>query len=315
MGICRVCSKRSVPLMGKQAQLPILSKRMEEILQAAHFYRYMTALDGAHLFFSPKAITHVRAVLNLLAGGYDFQTNNYLYRFRLPAQGNAERVYTLGSRGRDFLLSELGMPAGWYFRPQKVKHLSYSHMAHSLILTRFLVAAQSWVKTHPDFRILQKRISYEISQHPVHVNVTYGGHRETIKVIPDAWLLFERTGGEMFPILLEIDRGTEYQQKFKQHIRARIEFIRSGAYREMFGTQAVMIVYATTGDIPEYRETRRTAMCNWTREVLIEQKREKWASIFRFGSLVLDEMYAMPLFEKPVWYQPDVAESVALLKK
>src|SRR4051794_34227098 len=210
MGTCWVRSKRSVRVVSKQAQkLPILSKRMEEILQAMHFYRYMTALDVAHLFFSPKAITHVRAVLNLLAGGYDFQTHNYLYRFRLPAQGNAERVYTLGSRGRDFLLNELGLPADWYFRPQKVKHLSYSHMAHSLILTRFLVAAQSWVKAHPDFRILQKRISYEISQHPVNVNMTFRGERVTIKVIPDAWLLFERADGKRGSILLEIDRGTE----------------------------------------------------------------------------------------------------------
>jgi hypothetical protein len=111
---------------------------------------------------------------------------------------------------------------------------------------------------------------------------------------------------------LEIDRGTEYQQKFKQHVRARIEFIRSGKYIELFGTEAVTVAYLTTGERPEYRETRRKAMCGWTQEVLVEQKREKWTSVFRFCALSLDEVYMTPLFESREWYLPGEQNPISL---
>ena len=109
----------------------ILSRRDEHILKAVHFYRYMTALDITHLLFSPSAITHVRAVLSELAGGEDQQNGHYLFRFRLPntTTGNTERVYTLGSRGRDLLANGFGIPVDWYYRPHKMSYASYSHLS------------------------------------------------------------------------------------------------------------------------------------------------------------------------------------------
>jgi hypothetical protein len=74
----------------------------------------------------------------------------------------------------------------------------------------------------------------------------------------------------------------------------------------------VMIAYATTGQKPEYRETRRAAMCAWTQEVLAELHRENWASIFRFHSLCLDTIYETPFFESPVWYRPDMQTPMLL---
>ena len=107
------------------------------------------------------------------------------------------------------------------------------------------------------------------------------------------------------PVLLEIDRGTQDQGKFRERVESRIEFIRSGAYRELFETEAVTIAYATTGETPEYRETRRRAMCAWTRDVLKKLQKEKWASVFRFNSLCLEDIYTTPLFEERIWYRPD----------
>ena len=69
----------------------------------------------------------------------------------------------------------------------------------------------------------------------------------------------------MVPVLLEIDRGTQDQAKFRERVRWRIEFIRSGAYRELFETEAVTIAYATTGETPEYSGTSG-GRCAWTEE-------------------------------------------------
>ena len=142
-----------------------------------------------------------------------------------------------------------------------------------------------------------------------------GREREKAAVIPDAWLLFERTGVEKRnrPILLEIDRGTAYRKDFKSHVRARIEYIREGgAYRRLFGVEAVTIAYVTTGGTVEYRKTRRRSMCAWTMEVLKELGKESWASVFRFVGVSLEEILEAKLFEERVWYRPDQEKAVGL---
>src|SRR4051794_15264903 len=237
---------------GKKGSKPFhLTMRDEEILKAVYFYRYLTALDVTHLLFSLGSRKYVRDLLTDLAGGVDGANNQYLYRFLLPTagKGNAERIYTLGSKGRDFLANDVGLPVTWYYRPDKVKHHSHRHILHNLLLTRFLVAAKSWSKTQPQVRLAQTRICYELLKTPVTIAANKGGGTETINVTPDAWLLFENLKDgqhdQWMPILLEIDRGMEYQQKFKQHVRGRIEFIDSGAYSRIFANKAVVIAYAT----------------------------------------------------------------------
>jgi hypothetical protein len=268
----------------------------------------MTAVDVTRLLFSPSSLTYVRQLLKRLAGGEDGIPDAFLYRFKLPIPGNPPRVFTLGKTGRDFLEREIGIPVDWYFRPDRVRGFSYNQVIHNLVLTRFLVAAHAWSKTHPDYKLSQIRMYYELA-------------KETEKsgsVVPDAWLLFERrektAGINAFPILLEIDRGMEYEQKFKQHVRGRMEFIkRDGAYSQIFGTPSVTIVYATTGTTPEYREARRRAMSVWTMEVLRELGKESWASVFLFGSLEPDRIYETPLFDGAMWYQPGSKTPIPLL--
>jgi len=152
-----------------------------------------------------------------------------------------------------------------------------------------------------------------LARTPPTVTVETEGHTTTIAVIPDGWLLFESGDGEKFPILLEIDRGTEYQERFKQHLKARIEFIRSGVYARVFQTPAVVVAYVTTGQIPEYRESRRTTMQRWTQELLAHLDLADWASRFRFASVEYDKLYTTPLFDAPMWYRPDDPTPVPLL--
>jgi hypothetical protein len=297
----------------------ILTSRDEEILRALHQYRYMTAEDMAYLLFSPKSIAYVRRRLSRLSGNADFHTHTYLCRFPLPkvGLGRPEKIFTLGVKGRDFLQRVWGLPVDWHFRPYKLRHLGFSHLVHALLQTRVVVAAQYWSRKQANYTLTHTRMSYELARNPATVEVdavdTEGkAVKLTRTVIPDAWLFFERTDGAKFPILLEIDRGMEYQQKFKQHVKARIEFIRTGQYAKLFHLQEVMIAYVTTGQTPEYRESRRKGMCNWTKEVLEEMNLKNWAEIFRFHSLVLDTIYEQSIFEKPDWYRLDSSTPIML---
>src|SRR5271166_1482485 len=290
---------------------------MEEILRAVHFYRYITAIDVAHLFFSAKSLTHVREILNVLCGGEDDKSGQYLYRFSLPSAkaGNTTKVYTLGSRGRDFLETELGLSADWYFRPDKVKHLSFGQLTHNLILTRFLVSARSFCSASSGYRLVKQQISYGLAGEPAVVELGEGRRAIRVPVVPDAWLVIERTRGggpERFPVLLEIDRGTEYQRRFKEHVLSRVEFIRSGGYERLFGERAVTVAYVTTGDRPSHRETRLKTMLTWTREALEASGRESWGSVFRLTSASHDELFSVPLFSDRVWIEPGAGKPVGL---
>jgi hypothetical protein len=83
----------------------------------------------------------------------------------------------------------------------------------------------------------------------------------------------------------------------------------------IIGTAAVVIAYATTGQVPAYADTRRNTMAAWTRDVLAELKMENWAGIFRFTSVVYETLYAdaRAIFAEPVWYRPDSATPVPLI--
>ena len=167
-------------------------------------------------------------------------------------------------------------------------------------MTRVAVAAAYWSTHHPDFSLTDTRLSYDLARTPS-------------KVIPDAWLLIENTQGDQYSLMLEIDRGMEFQAKFKRHVKARIDYICSGEYARTFGIPAVIVAYATTGQRPEYREARRATMTAWTQDVLEELGGQSWARIFRFTSLVLEEVYAQGIFDHPVWYRPDTTSPVPLL--
>jgi hypothetical protein len=97
-------------------------------------------------------------------------------------------------------------------------------------------------------------------------------------------------------------------------VRGRIELIRSGEYQRVFGVPGVIVSYLTTGETPQYRNTRAKTMNAWTREVLTELHLLNWAGIFRFTAVEFDTLYdqTASLFEEPVWLRPDTPKMVGL---
>jgi DNA-binding PadR family transcriptional regulator len=251
----------------------MLQDRDEKILKAVWYYRYMTSLDICRLFFSPKSLTHVREILAKLT------KNQYLTRFELPSlDGRREKVYVLGQAGRSYLL-RLGLDVSWSFRPQRLKFLSYSYVLHNLILTRTIIAASLWSQQN-GIQLVDKKICYELEG----------------EVIPDCWLLFHDNEDEI-PVILEIDRGMEYQKKFKAHVKGRAEYLLRG-YKEDFGTEAATVVYLTTGQTPEYTQTRKKTMERWTMQVLNELRLVGWEEVFKFYVVEYNSIYELSLFSE-----------------
>jgi hypothetical protein len=285
----------------------ILTPKDEEILRAVYEYRFVTAQDITMLLYSKGSLTYVRSRLAKLSGGRDHAERQYLYRFQLPTgkTGNREKVFTLGSLGRETLES-LGLKVDWYFRPYKTDRLSRSHLVHHLLLTRFVVAALHYTNNNLHIHLLQTQLCHELSR--LAALTAVGKDGTTAPVIPDAWLLFERQADRArFPVLFEAERGMLSQERFKIHVRSRLEFVLSGDYTAVFETPAVIIAYVTTGEVAQYAESRRKAMTIWTHELLTELGLQTWAAIFRFTAVAFDTLYdhSQRIFEQPVWYAPD----------
>jgi hypothetical protein len=294
-----IFERLKVALQYRRNQEMIVTPRDEEILKAVWYYRYITARDLNNLFFAKTSITHMREILANLSGGADLQTNTYLCRFPLPAlNGTREKVYVLGAKGRR-VLTQMGLPATWYFRPHKLKFLSTGYVTHNLILTRTLIAAYCWASAHPDFSLVGKHICYEPPG----------------KVIPDGYLLFEeQTSNGVYeqPVMIELDRGMEQKIQFRAHVRGRINYLQSGEYKKTFQTDVATIAYVTTGQTPEYRETRRKAMCLWMRELLRDMQLKQWDNVFKVASVEFKTLYDYSLFETEAWYKPDSSTAVRL---
>jgi hypothetical protein len=317
----------SLPQQTPQKKKPtevILTKRAEEILQRIHQLRYVTAMDITRLFYTPTSINHVREMLSLLSGKQDYAERHYLYRFPLPNTriGGTEKIYTLGSKGRAYLQSQ-GISVEWYFRPFKVAGMKYQNCLHALTLTRFLVAAQVFVKNNPSWELSHMKTEYELKKDiaaertknqaaTVEVTATEGHEAETVTVIPDAWLVFHhrtRKNDACQPVFVEIDRGSEQQKSFKRHVRARLLFLASGGYKKLFGTNKGVLAYATTGNA-----TRLSSMRTWTKQVIDELNMKHLAPRFRFCSLSPAwEQDEQRLFLSPLWYKASDKHSVPLL--
>jgi hypothetical protein len=278
----------------------ILTPKDEFILQQFAEYRLLTAQEITALFYKHGSHTYARSRLSRLAGNRDLTdddlTYDYpLYRFGFPTGrlGNHERIFSLSFAGRQ-LLSSLGIPVSWHFRPAKLRTYSHSYYLHDLTRNRFVVALLTWAKSKPNLSIAS-HLSYELSKQPPTVEIPVRGTMTKVSVIPDGVLLIRNTNtGERLLVLLEIDQNTQAEGRLRNH------------FKNTYGTLSYRIVYATQGLTASASQARLKAMCTFTTKLLSERKREKDSQYVRFTAIAFDRLYddAARLFEEPSWYLP-----------
>jgi hypothetical protein len=288
------------PSGSRSATQPLLTLTPadEAILRFLSQVRVSTARMVAHALFSPGSLTTVRARLRRLSGGgVDYAPRSPLVRFPLPsANGNPVRVFTLGSRGRDFIRGELGLPLPTaYYRPSTV--LSFSFLRHTLLCTSAVVAVRVFVRRHPEMTLRECRLSYELSRRP------------ELKVIPDLWVRLEGRESR-HAIFLEADNSSMYRAAFTKRLAARIQWVRSGEYRTL-GVQGLLVAYVVAGETAQAAQSRLQTVSKWTVEtVKALGLKESWAGLFRFTSVgTIDEVYEQGIFERAVWYRADAPDT------
>jgi hypothetical protein len=286
-----------------------------QLIQTIATFKYMSTKDVIFSHFAPSSLTYGRKRLSRLSGGADHVPNQYLYRFTRPhtEAGRSENIFVVGTKGWDLLAEVQGVEnVDGRATPYRVKSLSYSFLQHALLLTRFVVAATLWSRRQTAYALTETLLSYELCRQPALTSMTQQG--QTVSVIPDAFLCFERVAdGTRYPLLFEADCGTEPGRTFRAHARHRLAYLQSPQYEQLAKTSAGRICYLTIGQHPRYKHTRRAAMQRFTQDVLAELEMTEWASVFLFASVDYTQLFQAPLFDQPVWYHPDSQTSLSLL--
>src|SRR5512135_774161 len=280
-----------------------LSQADLAILAAIQRFHYLTAAQVSRLLY-PGCHDGNRYARRRLARLVEARLLLRLTSLPAPRHGSAPHVFTLARAGRELLAA-----TDTYFRPSEefAKARNHLFMDHTLATIDVLIAAELLCRTHPVTipRLLTER---ELRHVPTRVTLPAvpGRAVRSVAVIPDAWFELEVAGRQPVAIALELDRGTEDQQRW----RAKVEALAAwavGPYRQAFAADTLTIAVLTPD--PARRQTLRT----WTARELAHRNALPLAEIFLFSSVDPITVPPQALFFDPCWYEPLQRPPVGLL--
>jgi hypothetical protein len=256
--------------------------------------------------YSVKSLARVQRLMKQLVD------QEYVLAFPRPViKGKAPLVYSLAIKARNYL-ERAGYDINDYFRPSSEQEKGYLFLEHTLALNTVLISASRLSLSHPEYylyifqheRIL-KKTPYKATVEGMK-NGTYT--KETITLIPDAFLDFrhKKPSGkeERIPVLFELDRGTTEQKNFRRKIRAYITFLKSGAYKDMFGVNTITIAYGVSQDTQEKAQKRLVTLRDWTRKELAATSEPKWIAELFFLTALPQRVQPETLWIDTVWLPP-----------
>jgi len=277
----------------------IIRRADHDVMNAIWRYQCMTALQVTKLLFSVNSLTWVQTKLKRLA------ETGYLVRTEVPVRlvgGRSTLYYGLGERGLAHLAYH-GVDVPERARPYRIRGYSDLFIHHLLAVNEVLIAGHLVCQQYPTLKLARSLHQQDFEREPVPVRRP-GGQQTKVKL--DGFLDFEVHTAEPYrsPLCLEVDRGTERRQKWREKVKSLVYFMR-GPYQERFARKAITIgIVATPG------RSRLASLIGWTREELTELKATpEETAAFRFATFPLDgrtRESARPtpaeVFLAPRWY-------------
>ena len=216
-------------------------------------------------------------------------------------------MYALDRKGLNYLQAQ-GIDVREYFRPSQEEDSAKNFLfrEHMLAISDILIHAMLFERSEPSYRISSMLHERVFKNNPIKATYTRNNREETKTIVPDAYLAFVYTNPsgkeETIPVLVELDRGTEDQKFFRKRIRAYIVFLKSRAFKTLFGIENITVAFATTKD-----HTRVKQMREWAAKEFAVTNEPGWlANLFLFTALPenMAEIEPRQLFLDPVWYVP-----------
>src|SRR5260370_14430518 len=278
----------------------------------AAIYRYqLVTCEQVRLAcgYSKNSLRLVQKLLQALT------VHEYVLTLSRPTlKGKAPFVYTLARKGLQYLKAA-GYDVRDSFRPSQERALenNYLFLTHTLALNDVLISASRLVQFAPNHSLFAFTHERVLKRTPYKVEVSRNDKTETITLIPDAFLEFRHTKAngreKRIPVLLELDRGTTEQQRFRKKIRAYIFLMRSGAYKEMFAAKTITVGFATTQGVRRVEQMR-----DWARKECAASSEPGWLTEWFLFTALPPVLEPTKLFLGKVWFLPfDDKTPLALL--
>jgi len=233
------------------------------VLRAVNRFRYLTAAQLNRVLWPDNTRDANRYAQRRLATLAQHQYIQVLDNLPKPGNGTAPKVHALAWRGRKALLDE-GETVPSYYRPKEVDESVGNpyFMPHTLAVVDVLVAVERLTQEVPEVRVQKLLLERDLRRLRVQVTVPRASGYERdrrVGVIPDA-LFSLSIGGttEDSHFLLELDRGTERQQVWRDKVAALTLWVASPTSKPLLTTDYVTVMVVTT------TERRRESLRAWT---------------------------------------------------
>lgn len=280
------------------------------LLHDLHILNRATAKQLTRLNYKMGMLTTVKQRLKDLSdAGYVLPLSHP--SIRLPY------MYALDRKGLNHLAAQ-GVDVREYFRPSQEEDSAKNFLfrEHMLAISDLLIHALLFERSESSYRILTMQHERVFKNAPIKVNFRSSSREEAKAIVPDAYIAFVYTSPEgleeTVPVLWELDRGTEDQKFFRRRIRAYIVFLKSRAFKTLFGNENITIAFATTKDHNRVKQMRE-----WAAKEFAATNEPEWlANLFLFTALPenMSDLEPRQLFLDPVWYTPlDDENAVSLL--
>jgi hypothetical protein len=239
------------------------------ILRAVNRFRYLTAGQLNRVLWPDNTRDENRYAQRRL---HRLSEDEYILPLRelpRPATGAAPRVHALAWRGRKVLL-ELGDEVPSYYRPSEI-HQSAENplfMPHTLAVVDVLIAAERLTQDISNVQLHRLYLERDLRRMSLRVFVQPSSDHAQARratVVPDAVFTLSVDGVEQH-FILELDRGTERQQVWRNKVAALGLWLASPDRKSLLPGEYVTVMIV----VPDAR--RREYLRAWTAQEL----RARW---------------------------------------
>jgi hypothetical protein len=274
-----------------------ITRSHDRILQALGRFHYLTVKQITRLLFTPGMTRDVQRWLS------EFTLMRYVACEEGFSQGAGRPplIYWLDRAGRDYV-STLGI---WvpdrYRRSERGQHKRLFY-EHTLALNDALISLDLLGTLHAGLWVEEIIHEQRLKREKIRVVLPDGQQRSAE---PDAWVDLRVARAAQtplrFPLVIELDRGSEEQRQFREKIRTLLALI-DGPYQAHFRTEYV--TFAIIVAAPDRPERRREQLRAWAEAELRDLGRMDDGGLFFFTATPAATAAPDAMWLGPSWHVP-----------
>lgn len=214
----------------------VLTARDKDIIQAVYQNRFLKRDQLERLFSLSTPVVNQR-----LKRLYQHE---YLERlFRPVSFGSTQAVYALDRRGVDVVSTEMGIESSEIKWKRKHNKVEFLFLEHTLAIAEFRICLELALKGNKS-----AELTFWFQEAKCKKRITDPNNRgKFIAVTPDAFFGLKSANGNSY-FFLEIDMGTESNERFKKKIEIYRHYWKSGIYGKDTGFKSFRVLTVTLGN-------------------------------------------------------------------